>query len=225
MKLSPIVALILSLILALVVTFIIDPLDPSTLSTPFCLGLVLMALSIRQPTWVMVIVSICYCTLVLFAMVHFLENSTQPQAPHPFFWFFQRFGLFLVVSVMAIYLSYYREETHRNLTHIQEILGKLPAPVAISDAAGYITYVNEALCTFFNKPASSLMGKRYVDFFMTNTQEGKAMRYYIELFADEVKTVHDVELRTSVNPVDICACLTCLGPGSQRHMITVLNPS
>jgi len=222
MKLSPIIALSLSLILALLVTFIVDPLDPSTLSTPFCLGMILMALSIRQPAWVVVIVSVCYCVLVIFAMVNFYEESPR-HGPHPYFWFFQRFGLFLVVSTMAIYLSHYREETQRNLTHIQEILSKLPVPVAISDATGCIIYVNEALCSFFSKPASSLVGKRYIDFFMTNTQEGKAMRYYIDLFGDEAKNVHDVELRTPVNPADISACLTCLGPGSHRHMITVLR--
>jgi len=206
------------------VVFVIDPLDPSTLSTPFCLGLILMGLSFRQKGWVVVIVSMIYCVLVIYAMIYFIENQPlQTSQPHPWFWFFQRFGTFLLLCIMAIYLSYYREDTQQNLTHIQGILSKLPAPVVISDAAGYITYVNETLCTFLDQPAARLLGKRYVDLFMSQTQEGKAMRYYIELFSDQSNSVHEVELRTSVGSSNTIGFLTCMGLGASRSMITVLQ--
>jgi PAS domain-containing protein len=222
MKLSTTSIFIIAIMLALLVVFAVDPLDPSTLSTPFCFGLIVMGLSLRQRVWLVLSISLIYCVLVVFAMVHFLEFAPGPN-PHPIFWFFQRFGLFLIVCGMGVYLSSYRENTERNLTHIQGILSKLPAPVVISDAAGYITYVNEAICTFFKQPATSLIGKRYADLFMSDTQEGKAMRYYIDLFADQTNSMHELELRPSVSTSNINACITCLGTGIHRNMITVLQ--
>lgn len=223
MKFSPLGALTISLLLGLLVTFVVDPMDPSTLSTPFCLGLVIMGLSFRQKTWVVATTCLIYCALVIYAMIHFLDFAPPPPTLHPWFWFFQRFGSFLVVCGLGTYLSYYREDTQRSLAHIQGILGKLPAPVVISDAAGYITYVNESLCKFFGQPAFSLLGKRYVDVFMTDIQEGKAMRYYIELFSDQSNTMHEVELKTSAGPFYTKGNLTCLGMRTYRSMVTVLQ--
>jgi len=131
----------------------------------------------------------------------------------------------MVLCVMAVYLSNSREESEKSLHHIQSILGKLPAPVVISDAGGYIVYANEALCSFFNKPAHELIGKRYFELFMSNIEEGKATRYYIELFASEDQNAPEVELLTSVGPKSIKATLTCLGTGVHRSMITVLQVS
>jgi len=222
MKLSPIIASVLSILLALLVIFVIDPLDPTTFSTPFLLGIILMWLSLRQEAWVVLVITVCYCVLDCYATFWFLGSFRHP-AEHPYFWFFQRFGLFLVVSIMAVYLSYHREQADKNLDHIQTVLGKLPAPVVISDAAGYITYVNEALCNFFGQSSASLVGKRYLDLFMTNIEEGKAMRYYIELFGEVNPNAPEVELVTSVGPASVKAALTCLGAGSHRNMITVLH--
>lgn len=224
MKFSSSAALVLSLLIALVVVFVIDPLDRSTLSTPFCLGLILMGLSFRQSPWVVVTASLIYMGLTVYAMLHFLEFSPTP-SPHPIFWFFQRFGLFFIVCMMSMYLSSYRDYTERNLAHIQLIFGKLPAPVLVSDVAGYIIYVNKPLCTFLGQPASSLLGKRYIDLFMTNIQERKAMRYYIELFGDKVNTAHEVELTTATAHLKINACLIGLGVGVHRNMITVMQPN
>jgi PAS domain S-box-containing protein len=222
MKLSPLVALGLALILALLVVFVIDPLDKTTFSTPFCLGMILMWLSLRQKAWVVLTVTVLYCGLDFYATDSFLGSFRHP-AEHPYFWFFQRFGLFLVVCVMSIYLSYHREESERNLKHIQGILSKLPAPVVISDAIGIITYANEALCSFFGKASGELVGKRYLELFMTNIDEGKAMRYYIELFGSHDQNAPEVVLLTSAGPTNIKASLTCLGTGTQRNMITVLQ--
>jgi PAS domain-containing protein len=223
MKLSPLFALILSLALALIVVFYIDPLDKSTFSTPFCLGLILMWLSLRQNAWIVLTATVAYCCLDFYATDMFLGNFRHP-AEHPYFWFFQRFGLFSVVCVMAIYLAYHREESERSLKHIQAVLKKLPVPVVISDATGYIIYTNEALCSFFGKPNAELIGKRYLELFMSNIEEGKAMRYYIELFGSHDQNAPEVELMTSINPKSTKATLTCLGTGKHRSMITVLHP-
>ncbi len=224
MKLSPLLAFIVAITLALLVVFVIDPLDPSTFSTPFCLGLILMWLSLRQKAWVVLCIAILYCVLDFYATNWFLGTFRHP-AEHPYFWFFQRFGLFSVVCVMAVYLSYHREESEKTLNHIQGVLRKLPAPMVISDAAGYITYVNEALCSFFGQPSAKLVGNRYVDLFMGHTQEGKAMRYYIELFAEQRDAAHEVELRVPVSPVNTKGYLICLGQGASRNMITILQVS
>jgi PAS domain S-box-containing protein len=106
---------------------------------------------------------------------------------------------------------------------LQDILSKLPAPVIISDATGSIVYANEALSTIFKQKAAKLTGKRYVDFLMTDIQEGKAMRYYIELFSDEANSVHELEIKPFDSEDKIKTRLTCLGTGSNRVMITVFD--
>jgi len=222
MKLPPFAALTISVLLAILVVFVVDPLDPSTFSTPFCLGMILMWFSLRQTAWVVLCVAICYCFLDFYATDLFLDRSPNP-VPHPYFWFFQRFGLFFVVLVMAVYLSYHREQTTKNIEHIRTVLSKLPAPVVISDAAGYVTYVNEALCAFFGQASENLIGRRYPELFMTNIEEGKAMRYYIELFGDDNPNAPEVDLVTCVNSSSVKAGLTCLGKGKYRNMITVLH--
>jgi len=222
MKLSPTAILILSILAGVIVVFVIDPLDSTTLSSPFCLGILLMALSIRQAVWVVVTACLAYCALDFYAMSYFLEHAPNPVI-HPFFWFYQRFGLFLVVCLMATYLSYYREQTQRILNQTRDVLSKLPAPVAISDAAGYVTYVNDYLCALLGQSSSQLLGKRYVDLFMSDIEEGKAMRYYIDLFGEPSQKLHDLKLKFPAAQNGTDAYATCLGSGAQRHMVTVLK--
>jgi PAS domain-containing protein len=223
MKKQSLVILGLAIVVGVIVAFVVDPLDRTTLSTPFCLGLLLLALSIRQAPWVVVTSCVVFCALDIYAMFDFMKHA--PHSPiHPLFWFYQRFGLFAVVCLMSIYLSYFRDQMQGTLDQTKEILSKLPAPVVISDAAGYVTYVNDYLCTFLNQPSSQLVGKRYVDLFMTDIQDGKAMRYYIELFADPSPN-HEMKLRTSAAPAPLVATVACLGSGAHRNMITVIQPS
>ena len=223
MKINSINLFLLTLLGAAIVTFVVDPLDPTTLSTPFCLAMILMALSFRQKPWLVVSTTIFYNFLVLYAMFHFMAHAIFP-FPHPYFWFFQRYGMFLIVCCMGIYMTYYRDGMERNLIRIQALFSKLPAPVAVSDEAGYITYVNEPLCSFFQLAASSLMGKRYIDVFMATIQEGKAASYYNELFKMIANTSHDIELGTAGITGNTKGCLICLGEGKQRNLITVLQP-
>jgi PAS domain-containing protein len=227
MKLSFFAKLVALLILGLVVEFVIDPLDPSTISTPFLLGIILMGLSLRQSASVVTAASLIYCAITVHALIEFhrYHEIHGHVGPHPFFWLFQRVGLFLVLCGLAIYLAYYRTDTQRIIANIRNILGKLPAPVVISDAAGFIIYANDTLSTIFKQSAADIIGKRYVDLFMTDIQEGKAMRYYIELFADQANSIHELEIKPFYSETKIKGRLTCLGSGSNRVMITLLSNS
>jgi transcriptional regulator with PAS, ATPase and Fis domain len=225
MKLLFFVKLIVLLIVGLVVEYIIDPLDPSTISTPFLLGIILMGLSLRQSTPVVATTSLIYSAITINALIqfHHYHELQGHVSPHPYFWLFQRVGLFLVLCGLAIYLAYYRTDTQRIVANIQNILGKLPAPVVISDAAGFIIYANDTLSTVFKQSAADIIGKRYVDLFMTDIQEGKAMRYYIELFGDQANSVHELEIKAFYSEAKIKGRLTCLGSRSNRVMITLLS--
>ncbi|HEV3272035.1 MAG TPA: PAS domain-containing protein [Candidatus Methylacidiphilales bacterium] len=212
-------------IAGLVVVFVIEPLDPSTVSTPFLLGIILMGLSLRQNPALVVAASLIYSILTAFALIQFHHHIalTMPTGPHPLFWLFQRMGLFLVLCGLAIYLSYYRTNTQRILDHVQKILERLPVPVVISDATGQIIYANESICAEFKRDAASLAGKRYFDFFMSDIQEGKAVRFYIELFEEQSDRIHELVLKPFDSEIKIKARLTCLGSGSNRVLITVFN--
>jgi len=219
------VKLVILVLVGSVVVFVIDPLDKSTISTPFLLGIILTALSLRQSTQLVAITSILYCIMTVYSLVSGQRYfaSLGYFSPHPYFWLFQRAGLFFVVCVLVTYLASFRTESERIRARIQSILAKLPAPVVISDAAGYIVYVNEALCSSFKKNAKDLTNKRYVDLFMTDIQEGKAMRYYIELFAAPGDSVHELEIKPFADEIKTKARLTCLGSGAARVMITLIS--
>jgi PAS domain-containing protein len=215
-------------VLALVgvaVTFVLDPLDPTTVSTPFCLGIILMALSLRQSTSLVVALSLFYSFLTIYALIRFHQNfiATGHTTAHPYFWLFQRIGLFLVVCSMATYLAYYRTATERTLTHLQDILGKLPAPVVISDSTGVVIYTNDALNSVFKRAHTDVIGQRYIELFMADIQEGKAMRYYIEIFNRHAQGVHEIGVRPFSGAILMTARLICVGAGQSRVMVTLLS--
>ena len=212
-------------ILGLVVIFWVEPLDPSTTSAPFLLGIILMALSLRQSTALVVAASIIYSGLTVYDLIAFVDYVSTHLHPviHPAFWLFQRMGLFLVVCAMAIYLAFYRVSTQSMLGHVQNILTKLPSPVVISDATGHIIYANEAFAGVFKQKAAEFIGKRFVEVVLSDIQEGKAMRYYIEIFADQENTLHELEIKPSEDGAKMKARLTCFGTGTNRVLITVVD--
>ncbi len=213
------------LITGLIVVYVIDPLDPSTISTPFCLGLILMAISLRQSPSLVVAACVLYTLLTATALINFQHYNTSIglYSPHPAFWLFQRTGLFLVVCAMSVYLALYRTAAERTRNHLQDILSKLPAPVAISDGSGFIVYANETMGAVLKQPAGAIIGRRYVEIFMSNIQEGKAMRYYIEIFSALDKSTQEIEVRFDQNSAPATARLICLGDGSNRVLITLLT--
>jgi PAS domain-containing protein len=215
----------IAVLAGLITVFVIDPLDPSTVSTPFCLGIILMGLALRQPFPLVVSVSLLYCVLTVYALIHFHSYivDTGHISPHPYFWLFQRCGLFFVLSGLSMYLTYYRTDTERILSRLRTILSKLPAPVILSDASGNIVYANDAVLSVLNQRPSDMVGRSYFDFLLTEKMKGKSIRAYFDLFEKDTNGMYELE----VSPFDHAhkrkAQLICLGTGSNRVMITVLQ--
>lgn len=211
--------------MGLVTVYVIDPLDMSTVSTPFCLGMILMGLSLRQGTTLVVAVSFLYTLLTVIALVRFHAYYAVHvhASPHPIFWLFQRSGLFIVLCGLAIYLAYYRTDTERILTRLRTILGKLPAPVILSDASGNIVYANDAVTPVLHKPPSELVGNSYFDYILTDKTKGKSIRSYFELFEMDTNGIFELEVRPFGEANRANAQLICLGTGQNRVMITVLQ--
>lgn len=207
--------------------FVIDPLDPSTIATPFCLGIILMGLSLRQSTSLVTAVSLIYCALTAYALIHYNQYfiSRAHPDPHPYFWLFQREGLFLVFCAMAIYLAYYRTDTERTLARLRTILGKLPVPVVLSDASGNIVYANDAMTSVLPQGPSDITGKSYFNFFLTDRMKGKSIRSYFDLFETDANGIYELEVGPFDSGKKMNAQLICLGTGKQRVMITVLQTS
>lgn len=211
--------------MGLLTVFVIDPLDMSTVSTPFCLGIILMGLSLRQGTTLVVAVSILYTALTLYALItfHHYYSIHVYASPHPIFWLFQRAGLFLVLCGLAIYLAYYRTDTERILTRLRTILGKLPAPVILSNASGHIVYANDAVAPLLHLTADEIVGRSYFDFFLTDKTKGQSIRAYFDLFEIETNGIFDLEVSPFGTTNRVSAQLICLGTGQSRVMITVLQ--
>ena len=211
--------------MGLITVFVIDPLDTSTVSTPFLLGIILMALSLRNGTGLVVAVSFLYTVLTVVALIRFQEYMmTHVHVPlHPLFWLFQRSGLFVVLCGLSIYLAYYRTDTERILNRLRTILGKLPAPVILSDASGNIVYANEAVKPLLRSTPAEIIGSSYFDFILTDSTKGKSIRSYFDLFEMDTNGIFDLEVCPFGQPNRATAQLICLGTGPNRVMITVLQ--
>jgi PAS domain-containing protein len=218
---------LIALIAGLVTVFVIDPLDPSTISTPFCLGIILMGLSLRQSTSLVAAVSVLYSVLTVFALIQFhrYHEIHGHVGPHPYFWLFQRAGLFFVLCAMAIYMASYRTDTERILTRLRAILSKLPTPVILSDASGNIVYANDAVTPVLRQTPSQITGKSYFDFFHTKALKGKSIRSYFEMFEAKTNEICEIEIGPFGSANKMNAQIICLGTGRNRIMITVLQNS
>jgi hypothetical protein len=215
-----------ALILGLAVILVFDYLDVSALSAPFCLAIVLMGASLRQKPSLVVAISLVYILLIGYSAFYLFYHSNHPRLPFPYpiFSLIQRMGVFIVLCAMAIYMSVYRTTSEQTLADVRTTLSKLPVPVVVSDASGFIIYTNESLNASLQYLPRDLTGKRYTDFFMPAVQEGSAMRRYIELFGAEANSVHEIDIMPLGGSVPLLARLTCHGAGSKRTLITVLQP-
>lgn len=164
--------------------------------------------------------------VLLFAV--FISLCFLP--PHPpaydsVFWLqlFIRCGGFTATCLMALFVSIHRLRSVRLLSEIVVILNKMPLPVLVSDAAGYIIYVNDEATGFMGCTKESLLGKRYVKLFMGNKDEGQGMRFYIQFFEKTGLNAERVLLTAGKNHLQIEARLICLGEGDRRQLITVLG--
>jgi PAS domain-containing protein len=211
--------------MGLLTVFVIDPLDPTTVSTPFCLGIILMGLSLRQSPSLVIAVSGVYSVLTACALIEFhrYHDAHVHVSPHPYFWLFQRMGLFLLLCGMAIYLAYYRTDTERVLERLRTILGKLPAPVILSDASGNIVYANDAVTPIFNQTPEQIVGKSYFNFFLTEKMKGQSIRSYFTIFEANTNETYELEIYPFDSTEKMTAQLMCLGRGQNRVMVTVLQ--
>ncbi len=227
LKLSFTLTFLIALFLGLVSVFLIDPLDRTTVSTPLCLGIVLMGLSLRQRPTLVAAVSAVYFLLTIYALIQFHRYYVVNihASEHPYFWLFQRSALFVVICGMSIYLSYYRTDTERNLSRFRSLLRNLPAPVMLSDAAGNIVYANEALAPFLRQSSSEIMGKSFFNFFTRSKMKGEFIRFYFDLFDGETNGTYELEIQPFGENHKINAQMTCIGSGPNRVLITVLENS
>jgi PAS domain-containing protein len=227
LKISTVSKFFIALILGLVTVFVIDPLDPSTISTPFCLGIILMGLSLRQSPSLVMAVSVLYSILTIIALLQFHQyhDAHVRVTPHPYFWLFQRMGLFLVLCGLACYLAHYRTDTERILERLRTVLGKLPAPVILSDSAGNIVYANDAVTPVLHQTPAQITGKSYFNFFLTERMKGKSIRAYFELFEVDTNGIYELDVGPFDGVKKMNAQLICLGTGRNRVMITVLQNS
>jgi PAS domain-containing protein len=211
--------------MGLLTTFVVDPLDKTTVSTPFLLGIILMGLSLRQSTFLVSVVSLFYCFLTVFALVQFHRYYAAyvHASPHPYFWLFQRVGLFLVLCGLSIYLAHYRTDTERILTRLRTILSKLPVPVILSNASGSIVYANDAITEVLHLTPSEVTGKNYFDYFHTESKKGKSIRSYFELFETDASGIYELNVGPLNSSRAMKAQLNCLGTGPNRVLITVLQ--
>jgi PAS domain-containing protein len=224
-KLSFFYKICLLTIAGLVTVFYIDPLDNSTVSSPFLLGLILTGLSLRQNWSLVAVTSLIYLVLALYSLIRFHSYFAAHiyANPHPYFWLFQRTGLFLVLCVLAIYLASYRMEAEKILGRFQSMLGKLPTPVIISDASGVVTYVNDAVSPILSQLPSEIIGRSYFDFILTDPMKGQSIRNYFDLFDADTHRMRELSVYPFSPGDKWNAQIACLGSGAHRIMITVLQ--
>jgi PAS domain-containing protein len=223
---SALIKFLLALILGLALLYVLDRLEVSALSFPVCLSIVIMGISLRQKPALVLAISFSYVVLVAFSALYFLYHSNPYHVPFPIrlFGLVQREGVFIVVCAMAVYMSFYRVASEQQLADLEKTFSKVPVPVVISNGAGYITYANESIKETFKYLPQDLIGKRYTDFFMPGIAEGKAMRFYIELFAESNDTPKEIDLVPFGESIPLCARIICHGDGYKRSLITVLQP-
>jgi PAS domain-containing protein len=227
LKLSILSLFALAIVIGVLTVFVIDPLDKSTISTPFLLGIALMGFALRQKPFLITIVSIVYFFFTLYALVRFHQYYAVHvyKDPHPYFWLFQRSGLFVILGMLSIYLAYYRTGTERVIERFQTILSKLPSPVIMSDASGKIVYANDAVVPLFHQTPSEIVGSSYFELVLTESMKGKSIRAYFEMFENDKPRIRPLEIRPFGPAHKWQAHIVCIGAGSNRVMITVLqNP-
>jgi len=222
---STILKFLLALTLGLIMLYVFDRLNVSALSYPVCLSIVIMGISLRQKPTLVLAISLLYIVLVTFSSLYFLYHSNPYHVPFPnrLFGLLQREGVFIVVCAMAVYMSFYRIASEQMLADLEKTFSKVPVPVIISNGAGYITYANESLKASFKYLPDDIVGKKYTDFFMPGIAEGKAMRFYIELFGDDSDHPKEIDMVPFGESAPVFARIICHGDGYKRSLITVLQ--
>lgn len=208
--------------LAVAAILLIDSLVAHVTITPILLALLLIGLAlIFRPAYV-----VTYALLTTFADV-FALRYMQPfdaGSQHEWLTLLTRIVSYTLGCLMAVLISLYRCRSKTSLQQTFEIVTKVPIPIIVSDAAGYITMANDAAARFMDRAPEELLGQRYVHFFGTDADEGKAMRAYIEFFENPAKTASTVRLIIRTEPAaTLDARVICVGDSDDRSMITLLE--
>lgn len=132
---------------------------------------------------------------------------------------FVRLGSFAVGAAIAFNLARYRLRLARHSAETLEVLTSLPVPVVVADAAGYVQFVNQAA----ERLLGARPGERFVEVVMSDVEEGKAMRFYIEFFEERAERSDGVQVRPRGASRPMQARMICLGQGKERRLVVVLQ--
>lgn len=132
---------------------------------------------------------------------------------------FVRLGSFAVGAAIAFNLARTRLRLARHSAETLEVLVSLPIPVVVADAAGYVQFVNQAAERLLGARA----GERFVEVVMSDVDEGKAMRFYIEFFEERPDQADVVQVRPRGLGQAAQARMICLGHGKDRRLVAVLQ--
>jgi PAS domain-containing protein len=224
MKISTPNLTVLVLALAAGVFFIIDPIFKDLTFVPLALSLGVLCLSFRLPPARLLLWSCIYGVLVLCVFTR--ANMFQPDQWQSWLKLMLRMSFFATACALGILYSKARQDLNKSLGWVVDVLGKMPVPLIVSDAAGYVVYANEEAGAFFRVSSLEIEGKRFVDLFMPDVEEGKAMRFYVEMFEDFSALAQQTNLgaRGGVEK-SVPARMMCMGVGSDRRLVTLLLPS
>lgn len=171
--------------------------------------------------------SLSMLAVLLTGVVYYALRYGQPFHPDdPTDWMrlIVRISSFLSTSLLAIFFSAYRLRSQRHLAQTFSILKQMPAPIIVSDAAGYITFANEAAAKFLGSSLRDIAGQQYVRIITSYQNEGDAMRSYIDFFENPI--AHSEEtllLQREQGLYPISAKLICIGSSENRYLVTVLS--
>lgn len=212
---------LLVLLVAAAVFFLVDPIFGDVTFVPLALSVGVLVLSFRLPPARLVLWACIYGLLVLYVFTR--GNMLNPEEWQSWLKLVLRVIFFATACIMGVLYSHARQTLNKSLGWVVDVLGKMPVPLVVSDAAGYAVFASEEAEVFLGFPHGGIEGKRFVELFMADVDEGKAMRFYIEMFEDYSATAQQVNLGIGGREtVSVPARLICLGIGGERRLVTVL---
>lgn len=171
-----------------------------------------------------VVVALAALVLAVGALNSFLAfRNILPHETAALIYVAVRFSSFATASTIAVLLSYSKYRTTEALNATETLLSEIPAPVIVSDSSGTVIRVNREARSAL-RSGDTPMGKKWPLLMLANQDEGSATRAYIDFFAGEDTRAKDITLHLRHSPdAPTRARIICLGRGSDRVMITVIE--
>ncbi len=214
-----IVAVVTAAVLSVLV---LDPLVSEITFVPFLLGFALVVLAFRLPPWRLGIWCGIFSLLVLLSLMR-LEWFYAGDAM-AWLRLFLRLGVFLSSCALAILLSITRARHVRIMHQQMETMVRLPVPLVVANGAGAIIFASDEALALLRLDRAEVLNANFPALFMTDLQEGDAMRLFIELMEDQQVPVKTLELSVRGLPDKVPAKLLCFGFGKDRRAVCVLLP-